>query len=151
MGCQKSLLVLSCRPSQSWRRKCSTVRSFRVLRRQQRSTSCSRRRTWSRSECPRWFQLCFERRDDLQEACWGFGANQLTWFFQVSFVLSDLPDLLPGQRCAGLHHLSAEPPTTHEIEPVQEHRRVFLCLRRPNVAIIICKESLFVLSAEFTS
>lgn len=50
---QKSLMVLSCRPSQSWRRKCSTVKSFRVHRRQRRSTSCSRRRTWSASEC--WF------------------------------------------------------------------------------------------------
>lgn len=44
------LVVLSCRPSPSWRRRCSRAKSFRVHRPQQRSTSCSRRRTWSTSE-----------------------------------------------------------------------------------------------------
>lgn len=39
-----------CSPSRCWRRKCSTAKNFRDHRPQLRSTSCSRRRTWSTSE-----------------------------------------------------------------------------------------------------
>lgn len=53
---------------------------------------------------------------------WVSGAHRLICFFQVSVVLCDLPDLLPGQRCAGLHHLSAEPPRAHLMAPVRQCR-----------------------------